>query len=570
MTAGVRHTARVPDTAPVPGAGAAVADPPADAAPPAIPPAPRRALRPLLLSAGAGALVLLALVLPGAVLAPAALLRLPVEALVGVVLLLLLPARARRGAAAALGALLGVVAVLAVLDLGFRSAFDRPFDPVVDTVLLADAARFVGGTAGPAAAVAASVAAVLLAVALPVGCAFALRRLGGVVARHRRAAGRSVAALVPVWLACALAGAQLVPGVPVATAGATALVAGTAVGVPASLADGRAFAAELAVDPLHDVPDERLLTALRGKDVVVAFVESYGRDAVQDPEFAAVGEVLADGDRRLGAAGYASRSGFLTAPVAGGGSWLAHATFHSGLHVDDQQRYGALTGSERRTLPEVFGAAGWRTVAVMPGTTGAWAEGAYYGYDQVIDHAALGYRGPDLGWASVPDQYTLSAFQRLGRGDGPVMAEIALVSSHAPWRFTPPVLDWAAIGDGAVYGPLAPVGDAEGVWTRGPAAVQRAYGDAVGYSLASLVSWVEEYGDDDLVLLVLGDHQPLPAVTGEGATRDVPISVVTRDGAVLDRIAGWGWEPGLRPGPAAPVWPMEAFRDRFVAAFGDG
>ena len=35
-----------------------------------------------------------------------------------------------------------------------------------------------------------------------------------------------------------------------------------------------------------------------------------------------------------------------------------------------------------------------------------------------------------------------------------------------------------------------------------------------------------------------------------------------------DQIAGWGWQDGLLPSPQAPVWPMAAFRDRFLTAFG--
>ena len=38
--------------------------------------------------------------------------------------------------------------------------------------------------------------------------------------------------------------------------------------------------------------------------------------------------------------------------------------------------------------------------------------------------------------------------------------------------------------------------------------------------------------------------------------------------AVLSRLAGAGGHDGLRPGPKAPVWPMDAFRDRFLSAFG--
>ena len=48
----------------------------------------------------------------------------------------------------------------------------------------------------------------------------------------------------------------------------------------------------------------------------------------------------------------------------------------------------------------------------------------------------------------------------------------------------------------------------------------------------------------------------------------MPITIIAHDPAVLDRISGWGWQDGLRPEPDAPVWPMDAFRDRFFAAFG--
>lgn len=61
---------------------------------------------------------------------------------------------------------------------------------------------------------------------------------------------------------------------------------------------------------------------------------------------------------------------------------------------------------------------------------------------------------------------------------------------------------------------------------------------------------------------------PAPVVTGPAAGRGVPVTVVARDPAVLDRIARWGWRDGLRPGPDAPVWRMDHFRDRFLTAFG--
>jgi hypothetical protein len=93
---------------------------------------------------------------------------------------------------------------------------------------------------------------------------------------------------------------------------------------------------------------------------VLSFVESYGRDAIEDPRYASeVGAVLDAGSGRLRAAGFASRSAFLTSPTAGGGSWLAHSTLLSGLWINNQQRYNSLVSSDRLTLSKAFQGAGW-------------------------------------------------------------------------------------------------------------------------------------------------------------------------------------------------------------------
>ena len=48
----------------------------------------------------------------------------------------------------------------------------------------------------------------------------------------------------------------------------------------------------------------------------------------------------------------------------------------------------------------------------------------------------------------------------------------------------------------------------------------------------------------------------------------MPISIVAHDPEVMDRISGWGWKDGLKPGPKAPVWRMDTFRDRFMTTYG--
>jgi hypothetical protein len=171
----------------------------------------------------------------------------------------------------------------------------------------------------------------------------------------------------------------------------------------------------------------------------------------------------------------------------------------------------------------------------------------------------------------MPDQYTLSAFERSERAKpdrAPLLTEIDLTSSHFPWAPIPRLISWHDVDDGSTYRAMATQGDQPDVVWSDPTRVRTEYRRSIEYSLNSLISYVQTYGDDNLVLVFLGDHPPAPIVTGEGASRDVPITIVTRDRAVLDRVSGWGWQDGLKPGPQAPVWPMNAFRDRFLTAFG--
>ena len=50
-----------------------------------------------------------------------------------------------------------------------------------------------------------------------------------------------------------------------------------------------------------------------------------------------------------------------------------------------------------------------------PAITMDWPEASYYGYDEVFASNDLGYRGKPFNWITMPDQYTLSAFDRLAR-----------------------------------------------------------------------------------------------------------------------------------------------------------
>jgi len=524
----------------------------------------------------AALLVLLVLNAPSRLddLGPRTLLRLPLEALVLFGLVVALPSGrhgARRTLALAAGIALGLTAVFRLLDLGFTQALGRPFDPLVDWRYASSLVELMRDSLGDRPGTALLVVAAASAVALLVLVSLAVLRLTRVASRHRRPVAQGVGVLTVVWVVLALLGTGGGGGA-LAARDTAGYVYGQVSRIPDERRDLREFGAAAETDPLDEMSGQGLLTGLRGKDVLFVFVESLGRVALEDSSLApGVTEVLASGTRRLERSGFSSRSAWLTSPTFGGISWLAHATLQSGLWVDSQQRYDELLASPRLTLTRLFARAGWRTVFDVPANTRDWPEGSFYGFDQLYDSRNVGYEGPRFGYATMPDQFTLAAFHRLELAPSPrrpVMAEIDLVSSHVPWSRTPWMIDWSEVGDGSEYDDMrAELPSKSEVWTS-PERIRDAYVESVAYSLTALLEFVVRYGDDDLVVVFLGDHQPATVVSGSDAGWDVPIAVVARDPAVLDPVADWGWDPGLRPGPDAPTWRMDAFRDRFLAAYG--
>jgi hypothetical protein len=517
------------------------------------------------LDAAAFVFLYLVLVLPSNLdwITPLALVYFPLEALL--LCLLLLPGGAgtsiRRLAAVVLAAGL----VFKVADMAAYKVFARQFNPVFDAYLLADGMNLLNGAIGRVGALLVALLLVALVVGIAVLAFTALARVQQVLRQHTQ---RSILVLFGFALLFVVLG--LIGVRRTSTLFHDQLVM-HASNTLASIADIKDFRT-IVDDDLHaTTPGDTLFTALQGKDVLVVINESYGRTVLDNPVFSAqVKPALEQGNAALAAAGLAARSAFLTSPTVGGISWLAHGTALSGLWIDSQVRYDSLMMSERLTLNRLFQRAGWRTVAVMPAITMVWPEGNYFGYDAIYAADNLGYRGLPFNWVTMPDQYVLSAFQARERQDGPrapVMAELALVSSHAPWTPTPQLVPWPSVGDGSIFSAQAEAGPTpEEVWQE-TARIQQQYRKSIEYVMANLVSYAVTYGDDSLVLLILGDHQPAPLVSGATDNRDVPVHLIARDPAVLEAIAHWQWSNGLLPEDNAPVWRMDELRDRFVAAF---
>lgn len=466
------------------------------------------------------------------------------------------------GFARLVGALLVAgIAVLKLADMAAYQALARPFNPVLDLHLLGAAWNLLSGAAGPSMAAIAVIAALAVAFLAVWASYAALGVIARAARRHRLAAG-SVAAL--------LAGAAvLVPGL--GSTASTRLAVAHVTDLGRSLRELEEFERAAVLDPIARIEDEALLSTIEGRDVLLFFVESYGRTVLADPDYSRhVLPVLQEFDRVVEGKGLTAASGFLKSPVAGGQSWLAHASVLSGLWVDSQRRYNALLVSDRSTLVTDFRRAGWRSVAVMPAITMAWPEGEALGYDAIYDEDALGYRGKPFNWVTMPDQYTLSAFDRLERqreDRPPLFAEVALISSHAPWTPIPHVIDWEEVGDGSVFDRQATSGASpREVWSDMDR-VRVQFRRSIEYALANLGSYVEERLDDDFLLVILGDHQPARAITGPTENRDVPVHVISDDPALVAELAdALGLNPGMIPSSGATSMPMDDFRETFLRA----
>jgi phosphatidylglycerophosphate synthase len=505
-------------------------------------------------------------------LTPGAFVRVPIEALVLVALALLLPTRPRQILASLAGVLFGLITVIKILDVGFYEELGRPFDPVLDWGNLSPAIGVVRDSIGAAATNIALVAVGVGLIVVVGVIAASTIHITAVAARHRRGSVRGLAALVAVCAVSLVLSLQVVPGAPVASTSAAGIAVAQVRDAQQAVRDQQRFETTIhGSDSEASVPPAEMLTGLRGKDVLVVFVESYGQVAVQGTNFSpGVDTVLRKSNTALTEAGWSSESAWLTSSTFGGISWLAHSTLQSGLWVDNQQRYNQLVASSRFTLSDGFKEAGWRTVSDIPSDDLAWGPGTtFYHYDQLYDRRDVGYKGPMFSYASMPDQYTLAAFQRneLQPGHKPVMAEIDLVSSHTPWAPLPTMVPWNQVGNGSIFDPQPAASKSPTVVWRNHHTVQKFYGRSIQYSLKALTSWVTQLNDPNLVVVMLGDHQPNTAVSGVGANHIVPISIVARDPSVFRDIASWKWQDGLRPSPSAPLWPMDAFRDKFLSAY---
>jgi len=290
------------------------------------------------------------------------------------------------------------------------------------------------------------------------------------------------------------------------------------------------------------------LAGLGGADVMLVFVESYGAVTFDNPAFA---ESLAGNRANLTSAireaGRDVVSAYVVSPTFGASSWLAHLSLISGVKVTDQYAYTSLMASARDTIVKAFSRRGYRTVALMPGMRQPWPEGAFYGFDVIYGFGQLAYEGPAFGWWGIPDQYALAkldALERIDPSRPPLFTVFPTSTSHAPFGPVAPFLaDWSSALRRDAYA----AADVARAATPDLTDLAPSYLRAMAYEYDTVAGYVRAHAGEDLVMILIGDHQPPAAVTGPNQPHDVPVHVIASREGLLLQLRARGFRPGLTP-----------------------
>jgi len=476
-----------------------------------------------------------------------------------------------RGLARILAGVVVLFALTALADLVMQVSLGRPLNLSLDLYLVTAVYDLAVGNSGlartlfgfGAIAVSFALSAFVIAWLLTPAAPNRKKTLTGLVPRFG-------GGLIVAGLGLVLIGRGVDPVRERVVTPVISLVLGQAEQFQATAKEREVFAVELE-RPGGFADQPGLLSKLRGRNVVATYIESYGMAALEDPEFAATIRARLDTTAaRIEGAGLHMATGELASPTRGGQSWYAHGTMLTGLWLENQLRYDLLIASDRETLVDDFRRAGYRTATVMPAITTAWPEALRIGYDDVYTRPSIPYAGPPLYWVTIPDQFTWSFLGEVVReAEAPLFVEAAMVSSHAPWTPVLPLVDWDSVGDGAIFDPHREDGyPPEELWWD-VQALRDGYTRSLDYSLQVMAEFAERFLDESTLLIVLGDHQAAPWVTG-ASDPDVPVHVIASDPVLLEPFFEWGFLSGAFPDPKNSPPRMDEFREWFVGAFSDG
>ena len=306
-------------------------------------------------------------------------------------------------------------------------------------------------------------------------------------------------------------------------------------------------------------------------NIYLIFVESYGsvlykRTHFRPPYTALLREL----EETLHNAGWHTTTALSESPTWGGGSWLAYTSLLFGLRIDNHPQYLSLRNKYQvgsypslgNTLQQQGYHYVWLSALDENLADIAWARYTrLLGVDELIRNDDMQFIGPRYGWGPAPpDQWVLNWAneQVKAHTDKPLLLFTITQNSHYPWHPHPTLVDdWHTLNEPA---PEEEFVDPD---TISPEAMRRHYMNAVDYQLRMLTQFILDNGDENSLFVLVGDHQP-PAVSRRDDGWSTPIHIVSKDAALIDSFADYGFVPGLTVTNLAPSLRHEGFYSLFM------
>jgi hypothetical protein len=306
------------------------------------------------------------------------------------------------------------------------------------------------------------------------------------------------------------------------------------------------FRSELPPSP----PLESDLRALRGAEVKVVFLESYGATTYERDELAgAIGPARDRLERAAEAQGRKVLSAFVRAATFGGASDLSHLSFLSGIDLTDPIRHDLLLTTDRPTILDTFEKGGYTTIGLYPAMSWEWPEVSFYSFDHYLDAPSLEYRGPAFGLWFLPDQFSMARVDELFPPDPdgrPRFVFFPTINSHIPYQPTPPYqADWSLVTSAQPY-PAEATARAladEIDWHD----LFDGYIDTIRYTFEWLTGYQALPQPRDSIMILVGDHQPAGGITGPDASWNVPVHIITGNELIAERLRLQGFSEGMNP-----------------------
>lgn len=258
---------------------------------------------------------------------------------------------------------------------------------------------------------------------------------------------------------------------------------------------------------------------------------------------------------KLRSAGYHVASTFSISPILSGGSWLSYASFMYGVRIDDLQLYDGLFQINDgfcayESMFHILNRNGYKNALVCPmggvdNNDVNWTSiNRCFQSDINIDWQTLNYVGKTFPFFTqkhtycAPDQYALNFGYEHSKSkvDGPFSMFYCTMNSHIPWHSPTDIAeDWRSLND-----PAAEIRTT----LEGADDSTKKYFQAIKYQLDFILDFATNQADENMVLVIFGDHQP-PLITSPEMGTETPVHVITKSNCLHNHLLGSGFLPEL-------------------------